>query len=82
MQSLAELGRVAVQSDVFHFKGECLRVCTEGPISVVYPERACSWNSGRENPEQIIQCHLIGGEATEDLLIATNSLGQAPPTHL
>ena len=35
---LKELGLVDVEQAVYRSKAECLRVCIEGPIAVVYPE--------------------------------------------
>ncbi len=71
---LKELG-LSEAGGVCRTKANCLRICEDGPIAVVYPEGA--WYRGCHPPvlEKVIQEHLVNGRIVEEHLILENPLG-------
>jgi len=77
-RTLRERGLADVESGVLRTRVDCLRVCTEGPIALVYPEGTWYRHATPENLERIIEEHLVHGRVVSDLAFAATPLASQP----
>ena len=55
---------------VYRSKVDCLRVCSNGPIAVVWPDGIWYRHATPEVLERILREHIIGGRPVRDYIIA------------
>src|SRR5437879_7342766 len=74
-KALKDKGLLSGPNSCYRTKVGCLRICTDGPTMVVYPEG--TWYHGM-TPERIpefVERHLIHDRPVEEWVFARNPLG-------
>jgi (2Fe-2S) ferredoxin len=73
-QALKDKGLLTGPHACYRTKVGCLRICTDGPTMVVYPEGTWYHGMTPERIEPFVQQHLVDGQPIVEWVFAHNEL--------
>ncbi len=74
---LAGSGLTTGDKCTFRTKANCLRVCEQGPIAVVYPDGTWYHSVTKDVVDRIVDEHLLGGTPVAEFVFAVNPLTES-----
>ena len=77
-QRLKDLNLIK-QGGIYRTKANCLQLCMNGPVAVVYPEGTWYGSVDVELAERIVAEHLLDGQEISDEVFLRNPLGDPQP---
>ena len=63
---------------VLRSKADCLRICAEGPVLLIWPEGCVYGGVTPERLETILREHVLGGQLVQQWLVRQYALKPAP----
>jgi (2Fe-2S) ferredoxin len=75
-ETLKDKALLAGPSACYRTKVGCLRICTQGPTMLVYPEGTWYHGMKAERIAEFVQRHLVEGQPIEEWIFARNPLGE------
>ncbi len=69
------------QGIVLRTKADCLRICAEGPILLIWPDGVIYGGVTAERIERILREHVVGGVPIETWVVGRNQFGRDTAEH-
>ncbi|MFN5118468.1 MAG: (2Fe-2S) ferredoxin domain-containing protein [Cyanobacteriota bacterium] len=66
---------------VLRTKADCLRICADGPVLLIWPEGIVYGGVSAERIERIVQEHVIGGQPITAWILRHQPFMPPPPDH-
>ena len=68
------------EAPVYRSRVSCLRVCSDGPVMVIYPDGTWYHGVTPDVADRILEEHVIGGVPVEEYLFARSPIHRSPDT--